>query len=841
MKNKIHFTESDIKIKGHPLGYITDGNIPESDPRSVRDCNNMDFDNFDKRRDPYMEYSDLSSILPAGYDISNFFIKEFINKDNTSTEVIIVFATKAANPSKVYVNKSYNPGNNYGNGLNSTGGWITGWQEITETYSLALTGAISTATGTSTITAPKTIATDYFRGWFIYDGTTCVGFVTKSTSAASGASCTLTIRINPYYNGTTVALRAIVSLSTYTLSRFPVNVQNNITELTEVSFSESYNTVRIACGPENRIYWLGFITDRNFFNQTTPVGSGDNRYYTAWWGFWFDFDVPLIANKKVYKRHYSTVNAEVAHYIQDDIIELGAILKYNIYTSVTPDEDHVTVVSCAITMDGYQGIFLKNLMIDRTAAAHASNFAMFKSIQMIWTLEFNRRLTDLNLFYARNDKFVSINTTSEDSINEIFQTYQMEPFSGGNINFTDKPRNSGEYDFSLNAYTTIYIDGSLIYYAYNWNSVNGYDYANGQSLNQYLNMQYWDDITMKTKQIIKVENLNIAISIKNKLNQIGLSNIMNGDVETESIYGTERYFQATSGDELIGGAASQENQFILFTKKECIVAEIFDKVKSGIAVTGRYAGFGALNMKAIVAARVKGELQAVSLAGQNSIYLLANNQPMDILEGKWREEYRALSDNIKAAIVGGYYRARREIFYVINGKEYIFNMDKLHWKKYTYEDVPLTLYPEKYGEMLWHDTDKIYKTEPTGTAQWMDKGTDGIDFFYKQALNNGTAGYHKILKKIDISTMSIVKDDNNVDTVIYIKAGKNSLTDPNILNYEFYIVADQATINKLTKKRSNYYYFQLGNTITGADNIKTIRFNEIILRSKLVRRKLQKI
>lgn len=843
MRNRKFFTKSDITLKGHPLGYITDGNPSESDPRSVRECNNIDFEkDYDRRRDPYSLYSDLSAVLPSGYAIDNYIVKSFVNKDNTFTELIIVVATKSSNPTKIYCNKYYNPGNNYGNGQNSTTGWITGWTELTENYTLNFTGAISTASGTSAVTAPLAIPVDYFRGWFIYDpnNSNCLGFITKSTAAASAASSTLTIRMNPYYNsgGGSIDLRSISTLTDYIISRFPVNIKHAWSSVSNVSIQDSYNVIRIA-SPEQRIIWIGLINDRNYFNQSSPIGSTDARYYTAWWGLWMSFDTPSISNKKIYERKYYTVAGTVISFIQSDILELGGIVSYRILTT-TGAQSTVKIASLAVSLDGYQPVFLKNLMIDKDSTGHSSNTSIWNYINMIWTLEFDRRLTDLHLFYGKRSDFESINSSDENTINEIFQTSRMENNAGGAVNFTDKPRNSGEYDFAKNAYLTSWINYDLINYGYDWNDVGDYDYANGAILNEYLNANYFSDIVVRCRMLIKIGNLFMAIGLKDKLNQIAITNIINGDVETESIYSDERYFMATGGEELVGGAATQQNQFLLFSKKECIVCELIDPVKNVVAVSDRVRK-GCVNKKAIISARLGAEIQGVFWSGYDSKYFFVNNEISDLLENRWRDEYQALSTVIKEAITAGYYKSRNEVFFVINGKSYIWCLYKNNWKIYTYGDVPLTFNTDPSGELLFNISNKLYITEKVGTTQWKDKGTVAVDWRYLQVLNNGSNNVHKILKKIDVSDITRTKDSIGVDSGIILRAGSNNTgTTADIISEETVTAKSAFTTNNLTAVRSNFYFFEIKSGTTNPENDKTLRINEINLKSKLVRKKLQK-
>jgi len=848
MNNSKFFKNNEIVVSGQELGYVNDIAQGDNPVNSVYDCLNFDFKNgYTERRLPYDVLEDLTTVLPSGYSIDNFFIKDFIDKSNNSEECIIVVAKKSSNETKIYINKYYNAGVLTGNGKSTTSGWITEWTELTEKESFVFTNDITTAYGTATIDVTKDVAADYYRGWFVFSSGICQGFVTKSTAGDLGDTITLTIRMNPYRNSSTsIALKVIGDGGTYDLTRFPVNVLQTMTDVTDVDILESSNVLKFTCGVDKRILWLGLINNRNYFNQTSAIGSGDNAYYTKWYGWWLDFDIPKILNKKIYTNNYYTATGETFVYSQSDILELGAILKYRIYTT-SGAQTTVKAASLGISLDGFQPIFVKNLLIDRNAVSHASNESIWTKIEFIWGLDFNRRLTDLHLFYGEDSNFNTLNTSDENIINEIFPTYQMETNAGGSINFTDKPRNTGEYDFAYNAFTTEFINNSTVNYGYHWNNVvsvsGNYNYANGLSLNAFLNGYYYNDIYINCKKIISIDNLIMAIGVQNKESQIALTNIINGDVETESIYSPERMTNLSLGNELIVGAKTQLSEFLIFTEKEAIICEILDKQKNIIAIKDRFANQGIVSKKSLVTAKFRGELQGVFWAGNKGIYSFVNNQVIELTQGKWNNEYLALSDEIKSGIVGGYLPNKSDIFFLIDEKIYIYNLIFQHWKKYEYEDIPGVFFTHKNGELTFaSDTNYIFRTEKKGTEMFADKNTDRYDSYFVQLFNHSRGDIHKILNQIEL-LYDIELDETTAD--IQITAGSNTTNGTDIVSSV--IEVDEGLSEKITNRvvtknkiRSNFYNVKLLLTSLTGD-IHSFKLYSMVLKAKLTGKKLFKV
>jgi hypothetical protein len=291
------FKDDTQSVNGHQKGYITDGqHYPKE---SVQACQNMDFfPTYDSKRLPYLESDDLSSVLPASYTIAGMYEKTFISADGTEQECLIVVAQRSgdAYDTKIYVSHYFNPASTYANYHDGSAGWVAGWTELTETLEIpntqtwtdgsnGQTSKITTVNGTFP-TAGQ--VDEYYKGWFLYthDGKSparptgdCLGFITKFDYNTDGSNSDLYIAHNSSATAVdTLTISTIATSTAYMLVRFPVITHNiaNWRSIDNVSFADSPNALRISCGYDSKILWLGFLPEKNFFGD---VWNANNTEY----------------------------------------------------------------------------------------------------------------------------------------------------------------------------------------------------------------------------------------------------------------------------------------------------------------------------------------------------------------------------------------------------------------------------------------------------------------------------------------------------------------------------------------------------------------------------------
>jgi hypothetical protein len=328
------YKPDDIEIKGHSLGYFSekDIDITKLPAGAVTGCRNMDFfKGYDAIRQPYDLYLDLTSVLPAGYEILRFSEKQFTDDDGNNARVLIV-AAKSTNdstqPVKIFINSYYLPEKSYDNAWKNgtyTAGWqpagtAQGWYELTQRHKHGDTGIQFFAYNPyieyggdkyQLKAAPTGIAKaiferdrDYFKGWYVLQqagaGSTVynvVGIVTASISGYTGST----------YDGTYfkilvedgVVLDQAIKMG---ISRFPVNEFNNGNweKIEDIRFETGFpNTVRMFCGYDSRPLILTFINKRQYFGGFTTT---EPAYIPTSHSGWLTvYRIPGVTTSKTYR------------------------------------------------------------------------------------------------------------------------------------------------------------------------------------------------------------------------------------------------------------------------------------------------------------------------------------------------------------------------------------------------------------------------------------------------------------------------------------------------------------------------------------------------------------
>ena len=332
VNNKEHFKSDEVIVKGHPLGYMSeeDIDITNMPKEAVSGVKNMDFmPGYDKVREPYDLYLDLTSQLPAGYEIVRFCEKSFVDGTGNVRRAVIYAAKKYVNglpdpstPLRIYVNSYYLPASSYDNCWvyeTHDSEWRSEYVELTARYKYGdigiqfTIGSYNPSEGGGPYqlrvipngTTEGIFAKDrnYFRGWYVIYDNDVIGIVTASIATYSGSTYTGT-----YFK---VMLEDGISMtdnSKVGLCRFPVNEYNasaplstgGWNDITDVRFEADFpNAVKIWCGHESRPLNLSFITERQYFGGVFTRIPGYNP--TSHSGWLTPQGVPNFSTAKTFK------------------------------------------------------------------------------------------------------------------------------------------------------------------------------------------------------------------------------------------------------------------------------------------------------------------------------------------------------------------------------------------------------------------------------------------------------------------------------------------------------------------------------------------------------------
>lgn len=865
LKTKFMFRNDPINIKNFTKGYITDGD--EYPPDSVQGCKNLDFrDGETSVRPPYSVLKDMDGILPSGYTIKGFTEKNFTDAAGNIESVIIVVACHSSpdssHPAKIYVSKFFNPASTYfnytGAKTNQIGStdWEDNYTELTEKVSFtagspSYSDSNRVNTVTCTITAQKT---NYYKGWFVYDGSdNCIGCV-----AYYNGSTQLVVRLNSYNDSGTLTLRTMAA-GTYYLCRFPVTIKLKSAfesvSISKVNFQERGNTVIICLGREIQLLNLSFLQQKKFFgNQGDIIGSGNDALYKNWNGFWLTKDAPEIANKKVYINHDITSAGTTSNkYISSDIADLGIIVKYDINTT-TSSGNEIIGGSVVCTIDGYQGIFLKNIILGKTA----SWINEFDYISVYFQMDFERRLTDFNLFWGRFDNFKDQIKGSYDQ--EIFDTYQLFNANGGKVSCLTE--HSGIPFSGHNVYETWLLDIDIS----TGNIPTGYAYnlaglTTGTSLNSYLNNFYWKDIHTKADDIIKIGDNMMAINLANDVVstdsdydmngqlKVALSQVQQGIISATSIFVDERVKQIPLAENLIGGVETIDDKFLLFTENTLLYYEVADAASGLLRKNQDFRFRGAYSKKDIVRAQLGNQFAGVYWKNNISIYRFLDDHPENILSDRWELEYQKMSESDKQNGVSGFLPRTRDVFFVIGSKIYLWNILKENWRIYEYDDVPQYIVSALSGELYYSNSRTIYQTEGLTSSVYKDKDLNGIDWSWKKTkMSHGSKIMNKVFDRIDM--YYDVQAASDVDALMPVsmdvKVTGNDGAAGYILNKTYELQPANATkqskivVYPEKRNRVNKYSVEVSSS-TDVANMQKLTFNEIIINAKIAQRFGRKI
>lgn len=879
------FEDKPIVVRSHSKGYITDGrSFP---PESVQDCLNMDFfKDRDEKRPAYTEkplYVDgvltsMNTILPSGYSIVGFREKLFVDEAGNSEVVLLIAAChsspSSSNPFKLYVNKFFNPASTFYNYTGAktnqigTSDWEENVTELTEKVTFTAgapsysdSNRVNTAAGTDL--AKKV---DYYNGWFVYDGSdNCIGCITHYNGADE-----IVVRLNSYNNAGTITLRTMAA-GDYTLCRFPVTIkfktEFNSVVVTDATFAEKANTLQICLGKGIKLLNLTFLQEKRFFgNPATIIGSGDDALYKNWNGFWFTKDAPEITDKKTYLyTNYAFADiGDHAHVMSSELTDLGIMIKWDtttaktIRTSDSQADNRVNIGSFVITIDGYQAIFLKNILLNYPGTDGTQT--EFKKVNFLFCSDYERRISNLNMFYGREDYFV-MKAPYTDPIPE---TYQLGPDYGGDVNVSTQ--NSGIYDSAFNLYSTYVYDDDPTTGNIQLNlktvgisattvptAFDIRDLTIGFALNAYLNNYYWKDIYTKAGSIIAVNDDVLAISLANdavstdsdydKNGQLkgALSQIQQGIVDANSVFVDERVRQITQGQELVGGEGTVNQQFLLFTATNCLWYNIADTTSFLLQRFQDFQFRGAYSRQSIVKAQYGDQFAGIYwVSPSGSIYRFLDKYPEDLLFGYWRDEFQAISETDRAAAKMGFLPRTREVFVIIASTIYIWNIEYEHWKKYEYGDVPAYYSAAISGELNFSTARYLFGTENALSTVWKDKGSVNIPFSFKMVIDDGIKSENKIPDRIDINynITPVITDGEPEQSQINVKVTADDKAAGSIMDTSFDLYSGGVTKKKkvLTcrkRGRTNKFSVEVSSVSANEGNIKRFEINEFGVNAKI--------
>jgi hypothetical protein len=265
-------------------------------------------------------------------------------------------------------------------------------------------------------------------------------------------------------------------------------------------------------------------------------------------------------------------------------------------------------------------------------------------------------------------------------------------------------------------------------------------------------------------------------------------------------------------------------------------------------------------------------------ASYDSIYAFFQNEPVDILDGKWKKEYQEILElaNFDPAtdIIGAYNPYTNEVWWWFKLSDetgytdriFIYNIDYKHWKKYTYYQTSPTPTPTEFIKgfaqsnegMLywWMDDNIIYTQEPEGTGNKQDytSGTPrDITFFYEQYINHGNTNIIKTLDRIDliydITPYETGGKYSRIDAYIEVKANAaetSILSSSDLITLQTNVTA--AIAGKLYKKRlpiklripNNFIKLKFSSDTSTDSNIKQLKLLQLTINSKISRGTLTK-
>lgn len=331
VKNSDYFKPVEENVKGTPYGYVNEGGIDKTNLQigAVIGCRNMDFEaGYDKVREPYDEYMDLSGMLPSGYKIVRFEEKQFVSGTGKAVKCMIACVKKpgdATIPLRIYVNYYWLPDAVCENAWKTgsyTPDWISGWEEITARYKAGENNneyqfsignyEIPSGSGNyyqiknSQLKAEFNKQQNYFNGWFVILENDLVGIVTMSIYYGNNAYWQVSLEDGISITGQEAKIG---------ICRFPVNQLNASVEgkasdfinvwkkIEDVGFEICFPNVVKVNGldtsglPVSRPLWLGY-NEREYMGGAMVALPSYSNGPTGWLTV---IGTPTVNESKTYR------------------------------------------------------------------------------------------------------------------------------------------------------------------------------------------------------------------------------------------------------------------------------------------------------------------------------------------------------------------------------------------------------------------------------------------------------------------------------------------------------------------------------------------------------------
>ena len=633
----------------------------------------------------------------------------------------------------------------------------------------------------------------------------------------------------------------------------------------QANIEDAFNSIKICIGNKIRPIRLTFLQGKRFWNPNS------SQHNVSWNGFWLRYDIPLISNiDKVQKWETAADTDKIFLFDNTNIVEnerigretgvrLKMATKPSIISTVDIDDQYKdTVIGMCITLDGYQTIFYKYFIGTKYITASPSPdshymYAMSPAYQFF--IDFDRSLTDTNTFAHSPVTTPAIAVGG--SYKEI-ESFMLISDVGGITELSEATNNHDnlfEIDIHTEATSTLYARRNILYSAYI--DVN----AIGIPLGSVINSKFYHSPVSAFSIVFKVGENIIGADIgedflgtdsklrdKYGYSKIVISALQFRDIDgtpvnADSCFGEERIRQLISGERITAGQSTVNNRFLLFTDKSLYSYQITDEAKGGIdEVFSKFLLLGTYSQKSVVRAKIGDQFAGVYwiAKGQDSIYRMLDNRPEDILNNRWRESFRELSDTDKANAVTGFNSKTRDVYFVIGTKIYVWNLERENWQIYTFADRPEICLTDSTGQIIFTSGKNIFRLEPYDTEYFKDETTDGevaIPFKLTKEINYGTEIAEKIFDRINIEFEKEL-DDAVAENPIRIKAGQDG-SEVNLLDETISInpITQFHRSNKLLRSPAAQHRIEIiYSDSTGG--IKKFELKELLISSKSTARRL---
>lgn len=597
--------------------------------------------------------------------------------------------------------------------------------------------------------------------------------------------------------------------------------------------------------PDSDVYWTVTIIQGFSIGIHCNISSLDFSPYTyhivktsisrKWDGFWFTQDSYELPDRKQYLYFKGSPDPPVYEDKYGSITnanELG--FRINITAnrySVNPAKDSRGYSLCC-ELDGYQTLFIKNIL--------CASKEYIKLCSFQFERHFDRRLTAFLLFY---DEFTgSPEVVTHDDMFPL--TYQAIGDTAGRLEI-------GKINTDSNGNSIWFKDD----YLYPPDNISPLKFAaTGLKLGDYLNEYYYSKHITRAKNGINLDNLIILYGIEKPQDEteviqdsgyICISQYQGNGIGCNSIFSLERRKQV-SREKIVGVRCLAGGDFLVFTKEKAYWYELKGFDTALLSNIGDFETYGSLSDSSIVGATVMDnadigtasrefgakQFKGIYWANSKTIYGFFGNEPLDLLENRWKMEYNTYTTAQKENIIAGYNPEKGEVWFLLKTTNksdiFIFNIAGKHWKKYKFNDVPTKFYYSRDGRIMWTDGNKIFKMDGDNDGKTKDKevlvdSAVAINFFIEKYINHKTPTFWKIPIGFKIAYEVSNKSTTSSSILVEVKDFKSNT----ILSSTFALTGDM--IKKSYPKRTHtiWYKMKISDDNTTNGNIKILKINAI--------------